>query len=95
MMAKKEAKIKLRLIDYSYREKKALEGIKEGQARIADARSRLPLMIVEERIPKMEACDKMQERLKTQQDRLEALNIFNERVGNYIKNWRELEGKNE
>ena len=93
IMARKELAIQLKLNGYIARENEAQEGIRDATARLAQAKSRLPLMIVEKRIPRMEAVDKKQAKLQVLVERLESLNIYNQRTEDFINKWRTLEGK--
>eukprot|EP00794_Sanderia_malayensis_P006124 gene6124-6828_t len=93
IMAKKELKVKMKIKEFRTREETAKDGTVKAMARIAEAKSKLPLMIVEQRIPKTELSEKLQSRLDGLEKRLEVLNIYNSRVNDFIQNWRTLEGE--
>ena len=93
-MAKKEAKIAEKLFSYNQRYEIALEGIAQANARFKKAKSDLPLMIIEKRIPKVEELQRKSDKLEGLKTRLESYIEYNKSINDYIQNWRTSEGKN-
>ena len=93
MMAKKEAKIAERLHGYNQRYEVATEGVAEANARFKKAKSDLPLMIVEKRIPKCEELQRKNDKLEELKKRLDSYIAYNRAANNYIQNWRTMEGR--
>lgn len=94
MMVKKELKIAERLQGLNQRYESAQEGVADANSRYKKARSDLPLMIIERRIPKFELLQRKQEKLEELERKLESYVIYNRTADEYIQNWRTMEGKN-
>ena len=92
MMAKKEKKIEEKLFGFSQRYEAAVEGIAQANTRFKKAKSDLPIMIVEKRIPKVEELQRKTEKLEELKSRLESYIEFNRSTNDYIQNWRNTEG---
>jgi len=91
MMAKKEMKITERVVNYNQRYEVAMEGIAQANSRLKQARSDLPLMIVEKRIPKFEELQRKTDKLEQLKTRLDSYIAYNRSANAYIQNWRTKE----
>eukprot|EP00112_Aurelia_sp_Birch-Aquarium-sp1_P024868 Seg803.4 transcript_id=Seg803.4/GoldUCD/mRNA.D3Y31 product="hypothetical protein" protein_id=Seg803.4/GoldUCD/D3Y31 len=92
MMVKKEMKYAERFAGYDERHEIATKGIEDAKRRFAEAKSNLPLMIVEQRVPKLEMLERLNFKLNEMQKRLETVQIFNRRTNDYIQRWRTIDG---
>ena len=90
-MAKKEMKITERVVNYNKRYEVAMEGIAQANSRLKQARSDLPLMIVEKRIPKFEELQRKTDKLEQLKTRLDSYIAYNRSANAYIQNWRTKE----
>ena len=90
-MAKKEMKITERVVNYNQRYEVAMEGIAQANARLKQAKSDLPLIIVERRIPKFEELQRKTDKLDQLKTRLDSYIAYNRSANAYIRNWRTKE----
>lgn len=82
-----------RFAGYDERYEIATKGIEDAKRRFAEAKSNLPLMIVEQRVPKLEMLERLNFKLNEMQKRLETVQIFNRRTNDYIQRWRTIDGR--
>ena len=93
MMVKKEMKYAERVAGYDERYEIAIKGIEDATRRFAEAKSNLPLMIIEQRVPKLENLERLNFKLKEMEKRLETVQIFNRGTNDYIQRWRTMDGR--